>query len=322
MTHAADRWARIHRERAARRKAKRTQPGDRVVPRQEPVLPLLSGVTGRAIAPASLSDDLVTVSVVQDGASVEALERAVLSILRGEHSNVRVVVARDASTLPDSISTNVTGDPRVGVVEALPDLGPCFAHDAALRAFPTGLFAVSCGHGESCPTRFSRQVTAILQARADVVLSPVIDVAESGATSITQCSTHVHPLFAHHADHFGLFHAPALVRLGGYWAGFRTGFDTTITALLVLLGRVAVTREALYRRYAPLPVVDPQDKADLAALYDDVYRASQRSPLSGLQRYSEILRARRPARPTVASFLVREIQRACAPFSGAGARLR
>lgn len=320
----AARWGANHRSRTHARKAKRTQPAADI-----PCDPTSSRGTfavsrGVPLAPVPLRDDMVTVSLVAGDAPASHVERSLRSVLEGTHRNIRVVVFEgDDHSLRDAVAREISSDARVTFVDAPPIHGPYFLHDAVLRASDYGLFAIQDPHDVSTSDRFQRQLAALFQSRVDVALSPVIDVDHAGLARITPCTTEVHPLYGHRADHFGVFNGASLLRLGGYFFGFRRGVDTLVTSMLSVLGRVAVTRDALYRRHAPpldpetAPQESPGDVEDrhLRDLYDQVYRAAQRSALSGLQQFSDIARVRVSpfARDTHA--LAKQIRHAFVPLT-------
>ena len=52
----------------------------------------------------------------------------------------------------------------------------------------------------------------------------------------------------HRANHHGLFRSEALRSIGGYFAGFRIGYDTLIINLLSMVGRISYVDRPLYHR--------------------------------------------------------------------------
>jgi hypothetical protein len=53
-------------------------------------------------------------------------------------------------------------------------------------------------------------------------------------------------LLEHRASHFGLFTTAALRRVGGYYSGFRIGYDTLLISLLLMVARMAYLERPLY----------------------------------------------------------------------------
>ncbi len=49
--------------------------------------------------------------------------------------------------------------------------------------------------------------------------------------------------------HHGLFRSQSLKRIGGYYGGFRLGYDMLVTNLLLMTGKLSYVDEPLYHRH-------------------------------------------------------------------------
>ncbi len=243
-----NRWAAAHKAKVAAKKAKKRTRHSSSASAQRAV--------GRRVEHAStlgkldLSNDLVTVSVPTWNTSSRLLERAVRSVLDGEHRNVRVVVISDGEKKPAwrGLSEETLSDPRVVCLRSPKNMGPYFNHDVVLRATPGPLFAVQDSDDESKSRRFVAQLSAMHSARAEAVHSSIHEIQTSGRRQVLKGSAAVGENFVHRANHFGLYSVDALLRLGGYHCGFRVGYDTVITSLLNLLAVTRMSKSVDYVR--------------------------------------------------------------------------
>jgi hypothetical protein len=111
-----------------------------------------------------------------------------------------------------------------------------------------------------------------------------------------------HPELKSRIPHHGLFRRKALKELGGYFGGFRFGYDELITNLLLLTGTVSWTPEPLYwRRLRPDSLTRSPDtglesderralRGEMREIYRLAYRDYQ-SHLSGEVSREEMLRS-------------------------------
>jgi hypothetical protein len=61
-------------------------------------------------------------------------------------------------------------------------------------------------------------------------------------------SKRVDETFAYRAPHAGLIRSDSLRKIGGYYGGFRVGWDTLLTNMILMTGSISWTSEPLYYR--------------------------------------------------------------------------
>lgn len=315
------RWARIHKDKAAARKARKRA-------RNSPGTPQRRGVVatperGFTLGPLDLSDDLVTVSVPTWKTPVKLLERAIASVLDGKHRNVRVVCISDGEQRPGwaDLSPELHKDPRLICIASPKNMGPYFNHDVVLRAASGPWFAVQDSDDESHEDRFRLQLTTMHHQRAEAVHSPIIQVDGTERRTL-RGSARTSPEFSHHANHFGLYSVGALLALGGYHGGFRVGYDTIVTSYLNLLTSVYMTQSPLYTRYARAGSLTDdaatghrskarqETRRSLRQLWDTVFVASEKSQREGANAAKRVAteRARKYGDVALRDKLVAEVK--------------
>jgi hypothetical protein len=309
---AANRWARVYRERQTSRRAHASPRGfdplavtNDIVPKQgtSALSVTADNAHGVAIKDPTLATDLVVVSIPVGRATREDLARSTRSILCGSHENVVVVCVSG----PDSseLECAVDDDPRVVRVRLDTMLGSYFVHDAVLRAFPRAFIAPHGSRDESRLQRLQAQLRAIFLTGSDACFSPVVHV-ESGRR-IQAPVTVTGPTLFQRASQFGLYHGPSVMDLGGFYSGLRTGSDLLFTACVCLLGRTVVTRDPLYTVREPESFYD-DDKVEAQSIYGHVWQAHQQSLLVGRQVHLKAMRARATKTSTITSGLVTSIR--------------
>lgn len=242
---ARKRWTEMYRRRRDARKGQVSQRGPKpaVRPTRTPKVP----TSNKALAPLSLADDLITVSMPYYNAGARLLVRALTSVLEQEHRHVRVLVTGDGVALPRNAELErLLSDPRVVKLQTSKNWGPYFHHEVASQAAFGPFLAVQDADDESCPARFKAQLQRCILAGADVCLSPVFDVRD-GRTVVSPVKTPSRT-FSHRAEHFGTWNNASVRALGGYYGGYRIGLDTLMTGAVLLLGKPTWTQEPLYRR--------------------------------------------------------------------------
>lgn len=262
--------------------------------------------TKSLLAPLDLSDDLVTVSVPVFNTPPGLLERAIGSILRGSHRHVRVVAVSDGDGRKDwkEMSKELREDPRLVCVISPTNMGPYFNHDAVLRAASGPFFAVQDSDDVSHHKRLELQLKTMHEARAEAVHSPVYECDERGRKKLARCEYRPGPQWAHRADHFGLYSRAALLELGGYYAGFRLGYDTNLTSFLNLLAKTCATSEPLYTRHQRAGSLTRNGKTgyrsrardaskeELRVMWGAVYQATTKSRRAGVDQARSVAAGR------------------------------
>jgi hypothetical protein len=116
------------------------------------------------------------------------------------------------------------------------------------------------------PTRAATLLEVLLRDRADLAVSaqPQFSELPDGTSFpvavrwdrmlhkptadkfVVQCA--LTEKFLYRAPHHGLVRVAALRRVGGYYGGFRIGWDTLLTNLILMTGSIGWTPEPLYYR--------------------------------------------------------------------------
>jgi hypothetical protein len=134
--------------------------------------------------------------------------------------------------------------------------GPYFCLAVALEATSDNLFLVQDADDWSVPHRVTHLKHLMEADRADYAFSTLAQFTDrdGGAIVINR------PIFSECRDfrpssefksripHHGLFRVSALRKLGGYFGGFKFGYDEFITNVLLLSGTVSWSHEHLYWR--------------------------------------------------------------------------
>jgi glycosyltransferase involved in cell wall biosynthesis len=194
----------------------------------------------------------VTVSIPFHGCP-EMLRRAVLSILGQTHTDLTLVVVNDGGPPPWPRLADID-DPRLVRFDLAANQGLFFAHAVVLNATASPYFLTQDADDWSEPHRIT---TLLRRLRAEGAAGAVSASlrhypARRGARPVLETFPGLaRPLSAklqHPANHHGLFRTEALCAVGGYYGGFRIGYDTLLMNLLLMTGRLACVGEPLYHR--------------------------------------------------------------------------
>ena len=326
---AKNRWANSYaRKQEAKKEKKRARNSVGHVPAMTQMGPAsMQALRGDPLAPVSLVDDMVVVSMAVYEITADLMTRSVKSILAQTHQNLRLVMVSDGEAKPSwsGLSTELLNDPRVVRVVSPVNEGPYYNHDAVLRATENAFFAIQDADDESVPSRIQKQLNLLLATRSDACFSPVVNVRMDGTRSVVRPNLEVDDVFAHRIDHFGVYNPVALQEIGGYHGGFKVGFDSLVTSSLALLGRTCATGgEALYFRHARSSSLTnspatglksnfrESQKSELRQFWNAVTRFAKMSPASGAQKQREISGMRVRAKTAQRTALVAEISAALA----------
>jgi FkbM family methyltransferase len=212
-----------------------------------------AGVTATDTARAQGGSALVTVSIPHRGPGT-LLRGAVDSILGQIYQDLICVVVFDGD---DSDSDKLTdiNDPRLVRHVLAENRGRYFADQVVLDASASPYFLVQDSDDWSEPGRVERLLEELERTGADVCLSDVVHHdARPGATHKSRhgwprLNDPVGPQLVHRAGHQGLYRTEILRAIGGWYAGQRIGFDTSILNFVLMAGgRVVTVPEPLYHR--------------------------------------------------------------------------
>jgi glycosyltransferase involved in cell wall biosynthesis len=193
------------------------------------------------------------------------VRRAVDSLLTQTHRELTVLVVNDGDPDPPWDALAGIRDPRLVRYSSNANHGPYFTLAAALDATTAPYLLIQDADDWSDPRRAALLLEMLQREGTDLAVSAQPQYVEQGngvrlvetRWAAASCST-TPPRFtltrslgqgyAYRVPHAGLFRSAALHRVGGYHAGFRVGYDTLLTNLLLMTGRVSHTPLPLYHR--------------------------------------------------------------------------
>jgi glycosyltransferase involved in cell wall biosynthesis len=184
------------------------------------------------------------------------LRQAVMSLLRQTHPFIRVIVINDGDPdTPWPVLADID-DPRLVRFDLGENRGPYFALAIALEATPDPLFLVQDADDWSVPHRAACLLRLLQHDDTDYAFSTLGQFHDGhGGRAIPDQSLYWRPPemrpgheFKLRIPHHGLYRTEAIKQLGGYFGGFRFGYDELLTNLILLVGSVSWTPERLYWR--------------------------------------------------------------------------
>jgi len=181
------------------------------------------------------------------------LKKAVSSVLSQTYTNLILVVFNDASTdAPWDVLRNIH-DRRLFRFNASENQSLFFAHEVVALATRDRYFLTHDADDWSEPRRLELLMRTMLEANADCVVSDLAvreyvngSPHHCGIRSNARVREPLLPNFQHRADHHALFRKDALRRVGGYFGGFRYGYDTLLMNLLLMTSKVEYCAAPLY----------------------------------------------------------------------------
>lgn len=245
------------------------------------------------------------------------LRNAVTSLLNQTYPFLRVIVINDGDPSPPWPVLADIADPRLVRFDLKENRGPYFALAIALEATPDPFFLIQDADDWSAPHRVTT-LLHLLQRDGTSYAYSTLGQFHDGAGGIMVDK----PLFSSRPNtlpgaqlssripHHGLSRTEILRQLGGYYSGFRFGYDEFLTNVLLLVGSVSWTPDLLYwRRRRPTALTRASDtgmlslkrqlvRAEMNNLYVYAYRDYQdfvARRISG-QRLLQLLRWRVEAR--------------------------
>jgi len=239
----------------------------------------------------------VTVSIAFHGCP-GMLRQAVESILRQTHTDLTLVVVNDGDAPPWPLLADIE-DPRLVRFDLPANRGPYFAHAMVLSATRAPYFLVQDADDWSEPHRIE---TLLRHLRAEDAIAAVSSnrlhrPRKPGPPATLRYPGVTRPLtnrLTHRIGHHGLFRSEALHAIGGYFGGFRIGYDTLLMNFLLMTDRVVWVREALYHqrshdgsltRAAATGIASPARRwaiGELSWMYSEAFVAYRRFLLDAL----------------------------------------
>jgi glycosyltransferase involved in cell wall biosynthesis len=183
------------------------------------------------------------------------IRRSVESILGQTHTNLVAVVVNDGDEdAPWDELAHIT-DPRLVRFDLTENRGRYFADAVVLNATPDSYFLIQDADDWSEPDRISVLLRRLKEDQADGVVSSLCRYRADNGRMIAERKENYAALhrpltetLRHRASHAGLFKSESLKRIGGYYGGFRIGYDTQIMSLLLMVGRISYVDRPLYNR--------------------------------------------------------------------------
>ena len=192
------------------------------------------------------------------------IRRAVEGLLSQTHRELTVVVVNDGDPQPPWPLLEGITDRRLIRFSLRRNHGPYFAAAVVLAATSAPYFLIQDADDWSAPQRAAGLLTRLEEDGSDFAVSAQSAWTEDGRpiggvlwSSAAESPEGAGPCvirptltarFLDRAPHHGLFRADALRRIGGYYGGFRISYDTLITNLMFMTGKVSHVPQPLYCR--------------------------------------------------------------------------
>jgi glycosyltransferase involved in cell wall biosynthesis len=183
------------------------------------------------------------------------IRQAVQSILDQTHRDLTVVVVNDGDPEPPWDLLADIHDPRLVRFDLGSNRGRYFADDVVLGATTSPYYLVQDADDWSEPDRIERLLRKLQSDRADAAFSALyshtggrLEPRRPSILRYPELSRPLTRLLEHRTSHVGLFRTAALRRVGGYYGGFRIGYDTLLVSLLLMTGRPTYLERPLYHR--------------------------------------------------------------------------
>ena len=192
----------------------------------------------------------VTISIPYRGCG-DYVVQAVRSALAQTHRNLTVVVVNDGDPVPPWDLLAGIDDPRLVCFDLDRNRGRYFADAVVLAATASPYFAPQDADDWTEPDRIATLLRTLRETHSVGVFSGHVEHYPGGQARPVRLDRVRQPVgdrLVHRALHVGLFDADALRALGGYYAGFRVGYDTLLVTLLQMTGPVAFVDQHLYHR--------------------------------------------------------------------------
>lgn len=194
------------------------------------------------------------------------MRRAVGSLLAQTHQDITVVLVNDGDPSPPWDLLADIQDSRLVRFSLMANHGPYFATAVVLNATSAPYFLIQDSDDWSSSKRAACLLDRLERDCSDLAVSaqPQCAEIESGQkvldvrwASVSMNGTtekrfvvrpKLTPDFVYRAPHHGLFRTSSLRCVGGYYGGFRVGYDMMLTNLILMTGRISHVPQSLYYR--------------------------------------------------------------------------
>ena len=231
------------------------------------------------------------------------VRRAVESLLRQSYPWIRVVIINDGDPVPPWRELASITDPRLLRFTLKENRGSFFCSEIARRASPDPYFMIQDADDWAAPNRAASLLSILRRSNSALAVSAQpqfcetphgipyqiavrwdrMSNAETSLEFVVQNT--LTKRFLYRAPHAGLIRMSALSDVGGYYGGFRVGWDTLLTNVLMMIGSITWTPERLYYRLVRDQSLTHSSSTGvnsayasavsncLRELYDDCYKA-------------------------------------------------
>ena len=203
------------------------------------------------------------------------VRRAVESVLGQTHGDLTLIVLNDGDVPgPWDLLADIT-DSRLVRFDLDKNRGRYFADAVSLTATTDQYFLVQDADDWIEPDYLAILYENLREADAGAAFSALCEHGGGRVwkRSFTRCLAPPPARLAHLAAHVGLYRASALRAIGGYYGGFRFGYDTLLVGLLSLTERLAYTDAALYHREGRADSLGNSSETGFGSLARQVVRA-------------------------------------------------
>ena len=258
------------------------------------------------------------------------LRRAVEGLLAQTHRNLTVVVVNDGDPESPWSGLRDIRDPRLVRFDLSGNHGPYFATAVVLNATASPYLLIQDADDWSPPTRAARLLDVLWRDGSDLAISAQLyySETEAGARPVAvrwRSSTldpragpcfivrsRLTPQFLYRLPHHGLFRCDSVRRVGGYYGGFRINYDSLMTNLMLMTGRVSHLRQPLYYRTVRPGSLTQSDATGMQSRY----RRDTINAMSGVYRncfrlYTDYLQGKTESRRFLKG--IRDCITACIP---------
>lgn len=194
------------------------------------------------------------------------VRRAVESLLNQSYPWVRVIVINDGDPVGPWRELGSISDARLVRFNLKANHGCFFCWEVARRATPDPYFMMQDADDWAAPRRAGSLLANMIENKSDLAVSAQPQFCETAEGTPYQIAVRwdrmshdeappkftvtdrITEKFVYRAPHAGLICTGALRRFGGYYGGFRVGWDTLLTNIIMMTGSISWTPEPLYFR--------------------------------------------------------------------------
>ena len=183
----------------------------------------------------------------------DQVTQAVESLLAQTHTDLTIVVVNDGDPDPPWDRLAHLDDPRLVRFDLGANRGRYYADAVVLGATPDRYLLVQDADDTSAPTRLARLLGATRERNAVAAVSAMRRQELAGGADepdrvirFPAVTGPVGSRFTHVAPIVSLFDVEVVRRIGGFYGGFRIGYDTFFMLTMHMIGPVAYVDEPLY----------------------------------------------------------------------------